>query len=559
MIETPKSVYLNKPQLHAYLVNAPEEYAIWGRGTGKSSGRLAPRIADNVFEMPRSLGIMVADTYQSMLTKTLPGILDGLERLGYVRGRDFFFGQFAPASWKWERPYNCPLKAQYFMHWRNGSGMMLVSQDRANSANGLNIDWIIGDEAKFLNQQRYEEELLPANRGNISRFGHTALHHGILLTSDMPTAEKGLWLLEKQNLFNDSLNQRRYHAVLHLQSEILRMQQGMDSFSELTALKYRSKINTYLKHINQLRMGNPAENIPPLVYYSEANSFANAEILGPGYFTRMSRTLSPIVYKTSILNQRLDSVKLQFYPDLNEDRHGYTDYNNTYLDKIGFDFEQTKNVDCRMDNDLLPNYPLDQALDYGGTFNGLVIGQRYGDEYRFLASQYVVHPHKLKHLAYKFKKYYQYHGRKEVNFYYDHTAKGTNAINDVRYFEEWQRLLEHEDEFGSWRVNLIDVGQTPPHQYRYEMWSRVLSGSDPTLPTFKYNIKNCEQWALSCKLTPMKQGSKGFEKDKAKERRKDYPQEQAPHLSDAGDTLIYGAMKGALRGESEVPFISIRV
>jgi len=554
--ENIKKVYYNPPQLRANLVNAPVEIDIWARGTGKSSGRIAPRIIDNVFDMPRSLGVMVADTYQSMLTKTLPGILEGLERHGYIRGRDFFFGEFAPASWKWERPYNCPLKAQYLMHWRNGSAMTLVSQDRPNSANGLNIDWIVGDEAKFLNQQRFEEELLPANRGHLALFGKHASHHSILLTSDMPTAEKGLWLLDKEKLYKEKQNLNRVNAVLDLQREIQRMKLSLSKASPQTQKRYTFKIKECEKLINELRKGNAVNGIPQMIYYSEADSFSNFDILGPAYFTQMSRTLSPLSFNTSILNKKQGSVKMNFYPDLSDEKHGYVKYNNTYLDGINYDLNQASHVDSRMDDDVLSGQPLDVALDYGGSINGLVVGQRYGDEYRFLNSLYVLHPNKLKHLALKFKAYYQHHSSKKVRYYYDHTAKGTSAVIDFAYYQEFSEMLSKEDEFGSWEVELIDIGQTPSHQYRYEMWERILSHQDASIPLFKYNSRNADDWALSCKLTPMKVGTNGYEKDKTKERRKDYPQEQAPHLSDAGDTLIFGVIKDIVGLSSGGSFVS---
>lgn len=550
-------VYYNKPQIISQVVKAPLEYCIWGRGTGKSSGVIAPRIVSNVFSMPRSLGVMVADTYQSMLTKTLPGTLEGLARLGYQQGIDYFFGQFAPKAWGWEKPYNSPLKPQYFMHWRNGSGMMLVSQDRPNSANGMNVDWIVGDEAKFIDQNRFEQELLPANRGHLQRFGHTSSHHSILLTTDMPTTEKGKWLLKKKEEFRDPDNFKRYQAILSLEVKIQQIEASMSSYSESTKKKYRSKISSWRKDLNILRKGSASARVPQLVHYSEADSFSNIHVLGVEYMLQMAKTLSPAVYKTSILNLPLDEVPTGFYPSLSEQVHGYTDYNNTYLDGLMYDFSKPIKEDSRMDKDVLKDRPLDIALDYGGTINGMVVGQRYGDQYRFLKSIYVKHPKKLRHLIAEFKRYYYHHLNKSVRFYYDHTAKGTNAVMDKKYFEEVIDLLRGDDEHGSWRVDGIDIGATPSPHYRYDMWDRVLKLNDPALPEFKYNTNNCDSWALSCRLTALKTTRRGFEKDKSKEKKHDYPQEQAPHLSDAGDTLIFGVLKPSLTGELGAPFISL--
>lgn len=554
-----KQVYTNRPQMISRVVKAPVEYCVWGRGTGKSSGVLAPRIVENVFSMPRSLGVLVSDTYQSTLTKTLPGILEGLSRLGYTQGVDYFFGQFAPKSWKWEKPYNAPLKPQYFMHWRNGAGMLLISQDRPNSANGTNIDWIVGDEAKFLNQKRFEEELLPANRGHRQKFGHLSNHHSIVLTTDQPTTEKGKWILKKKEQFNRPDNFKRYKAILLIEIEIQKLESQMSGYSKSTQARYMRRISRLKREQELFRMGSPSNGVPQLIHYSEADSFSNIHILGAEYMLQMAETLSPAVFRTSILNEPLGEVPMGFYPSLSEKRHGYTMYDNNYLDQLSLDFSKPIIEDSRMDKDVLKDRPLDMAMDYGGSINGLVVGQHYGEEYRFLKSMYVLHPKKLRHLIADFKRYYKYHDNKLIRYYYDHTAKGTNAMIDRKYFQEVEDLLREDDEHGSWTVEMIDVGSTPTHQFRYNMWDQVLKLSDPSIPLFRYNEKNCSSWALSCKLTALKTTRKGFEKDKSKEKKQDFPQEQAPHLSDAGDTLLFGVMKPYLTGGVDAPFISARL
>lgn len=552
-------VYYNKPQMIAQMINAPEEYHIWGRGTGKSSGRIAPKMVSNIFSMPRGLGVMIADTFQSALTKTLPGIIDGLRRMGYEQDRDFFFGKFAPHRWKWDRPYNCPVKPNYFMHWRNGSGMMLVSQDRVNSANGMNVDWIVGDEAKFLNQRQYEEELLPANRGHRQRFSHAIGHHSILLCTDMPTQDKGQWVRGKKEDFYHPDNFKRYQAILALELKIQDLEKRMGTFTPSSQKKYRSHINSLKKDLFLLRKGDASKRIPALVHYSEADSFTNIHILGEEYMIQMAKTLSPAIYRTSILNLPLDEVPHGFYPLLKDSTHSYTDYDNHFLDQFEFNFKEQIREDSRQDKDVLRDRPLGIGLDFGGSINCMAIGQLYGDTYRLLKSMYQLHPKKLDDLIIEFKRYYKHHQNKTVRFYYDHTATGTNAMLDKNYAEEVISILRRDDQYGSWRVDEHYIGATPSHQFRFDMWNRLLEGKDESLPSFRYHEKNASSWALSCQLTALKSTRKGFEKDKSKEKRLDYPQEQAPHLSDAGDTLIFGELQHKLTGKGSSPFISVTI
>lgn len=556
-------IHFNKPQLRSWLIQAPEEIAIWGRGTGKSEGLIAPRSIDNVFAMPRSLGVFVAATYQQLLTRTLPPVIKGWEKLGYKRDRDFFFGQFAPKKWKWELPYTPPLRPDHFIHFRNGSGIALVSQDRPGSANGLSIDWIMGDEAKYLKEQRYHEELLPANRGNGHLFQGIPQHHSILLCTDMPVATSGKWVLKKQDQYDEPQYVERQRVALAIQAEIYDLRQRVSkSKSPAHKKNLTSKIGTRLNQLALIRSGNPGESIPRLRLFSRASALENIDVLGVDYFEQMRTNMTDLVYQTSILNQELKSIEHGFYPDLDEEQHGYDLFDNSYLEALDYNFQRAQEVDSRQDADVMHAEPLDIALDYGASLNCIVVGQRFDDEYRFLNGLHVKHPQKLSHLITKFKRYYRYHKNKRVNFFYDHTAAGQNAVNDIRYYQEVIDLLERKDEHGSWIVTKIYLGQTPSHHARYEFWGKVLTDSDPAFPRFRYNRHNCQSWFLSCAMAPVREGRKGFEKDKSSEKRiasKDgdaqryrVEQEKATHYSDAGDTLIYGKLKSSRSATTQV-------
>ena len=149
-----KKIHFNKPQIRSMSIKAHEEYAVWGRGTGKSEGLIAPRTLHNIFTMPRSNGVYVASTFQQLLTRTLPGVLAGWNRMGYKEGVHFTINKPFSKGFNVPKSYAHPLSHQHYIHWFNGSGIYMVSQDRVGSSNGLSLDWIIGDEAKLLNKKR---------------------------------------------------------------------------------------------------------------------------------------------------------------------------------------------------------------------------------------------------------------------------------------------------------------------------------------------------------------------------------------------------------------------
>lgn len=558
-------LHYNRPQLRSHLIGAPEEIAIWGRGTGKSEGLIAPWTIKNVFLMPRSMGVYVASTYQQLITRTLPSVIKGFERLGYIEGRDFVYGHFAPKAWGWPKPYSPPLRAQHFFHWRNGTGIALVSQDRPGSANGLNIDWINGDEAKYLKKEAYEQELLPANRGNKDllanpkrniSFGDLAEHHSILLCTDMPTNTDAEWLLEKEEVFNNDQSEERIRLIFHYQQQLQTLQKKLytKELAESTRKKLRGSIHTLQMKINHIRLGDEDRDIPPLGYYSECSTLENIDALGKKYIDQMYRLLPWTKFMTSILGKRLNQVEDGFYPDLKQSHHGYDAFNNSFLDSQEIDFRNPKKMDCRQDGDCIQGKPLRIAADYGASFNCIVTGQLFEDEFRIIKSHGMKWPKKIRDVVREWKEYYQHKSEKTVYYYYDHTAKHEDADREYPYFQIIMEELRRADTFGSWTVIEKYIGQAPRHDSKYNFWSELLREEHPRMPALRYNIHNAEDWATSCMRAPASIGKRGFEKDKSSERKRvrgvKADQDKATHYSDAGDTLVYSVLQERISGQS---------
>lgn len=548
-----RSIYLNRPQIMSAMIEANEEVAIWGRGTGKSEGLIAPRLASWAHKMPRGLIGLVAATYQQHLTRTLPGIFLGFERMGFKRDRDYFIGREAPASWGWERPAYTPIKTEYFIHFRTGAGFTLISQDRPGSANGLSLVAVAGDEAKFLNKERLDQELMPAMRGSFAEFGDLSCYQATLFATDMPTNASGEWLFEAKDRMDDA----RIRLVLSLVHELNQCIEGMrrTDITEKSRLHYWKEHNRVERELNAVRRYH--DKYGPLVYYSEASSLENIDVLRPQWFDKQKHNLQEHNFNTSILNRRHMRVVDGFYSSLSDNRHGYDMYDNGYLEHFSL-FDKEIPDDCRQDGDVIKDKPLDIAMDYGGTFNCMVVGQQWPNEYRFIKNFYKFPPEKLEDVVLEFKRYYAPLSKKVVRYYFDNTAIGTSAHTALNYAETVMKILRRADEYGSWAVIEKYIGQQPMHKDRHELWWKMLLEKDERLPRFMYNRTNCDAWATSCNLVRSAQGRQGIEKDKSDEKKRNQAgqlavsQDKAPHLSDAGDTLIVGAMinrsSGSLTG-----------
>lgn len=522
-------VHVHRTQAEGIIVRAQEEYHIAGRGGGKTDGIISERLEHNAFAMPRSMGGMVAPSYYKLLTQFLPKVRKGLERLGYIEGLHYFVGSRAPRSWRWEIPISAPFKWDTTIHIKCGSGIQMFSQDRPGSSSGVDLDYLVADEARYLKYDMLEEETLPAIRGNYGRFGHLSEYGSMVFTTDRPRTPKSRWILEKKAKMDVRVIQTIKDIALKVYQLKMAIRNGV---SPSTAREYNFRIRRWEAGLNELRKGT--------VFYKEWSALENIHVLGFDYIRKEKERLSDYEFRISILNEPIDSVEGGFYPDLDEDRHTYEAHALDYIENNRDHPDRLENRDCRHDARLANGRPIDIAFDYNYNFSCCVIGQVTDDRYSVDNCMYVKAPQKLRHLVEKFDHYYRYRSCREVNYFYDHTAIGGDAARDFTFAEEIMRELTRR----GWHVNPVYIGQAPAHHDKYVLWSTLLGApvdslqSEGLLPV-EFNQDNCEPLLLSMKLAPARQMKNGFEKDKRAEGR-DGDQAEATHLSDACDTLVWG-------------------
>ncbi|SDK35104.1 hypothetical protein SAMN05421823_102528 [Catalinimonas alkaloidigena] len=544
-MEERKKIHLNVPQLLFYLVQCSINVCIWGRGTGKSEGPISLFSHDNVHRMPRGNGVFLGKTYEQLLTRTLPPVIKGWEKLGYREEVHFWVRKFPARKLKIKRAYVAPVDATHYITWYNGSGIYLGSLDRPGTLNGLSVDWLAADEARFLNRERLETDVLPILRGNAEHFGKLSCHGSILFTTDRPRDAKSAWLNEYARLMDPEL----IETILAVQVKLLRLKEELLTAKANNQVKAQERLSRlmdrYLADLNELRTG--------AVYFSTASTLDNVHALGLNAIKNLKRVLSDLVYRASVLNHEVNKIDDGFYGLLDEEVHGYDAPNYDFIDGLQLNFREEVKKDCRWDTDLNPLQPLDFAADYNAAINSMVIGQRQvgpvRNKYRFLNALYVKHPHRLKDLAQEFIRYYRYHPTKEVNYYYDHTAVGTNASSDISYADEWVSILQA----AGWQVNRHYIGQASSHHSRYLLWQLGFSG-DPRVDEFSYNRGNCHQWQVSCENAPVKQTNGSFGKDKGSEKDPSVKPEDATHFSEAGDNLWWGTQRYRLN-QTEGAFV----
>jgi len=484
----------NFPQLLTTIAPQPDKYLIWGRGTGKST-IIGWEMKEVVHDMPRSLNILVGETYIQMLTRTLPSTIASLERLGYHKGIHFFIGRSAPRSRNWNEPYQAPGDYAHAIHWYTGAAYALISQDR--SGRGLNSDSVIGDEAALLDEDKLNLDVLATMRGSDPRFKGKRKFLNKMFCSTHPLTVKGRWLYK-------------------MEKEAIR---------------------------------NPAE-----VFYLQASAEENRINLADKWFRDQKRNMPSFLYNVEILNHRPSQIEDGFYPQLQQ-KHFYNDFNYNYYDALAErkDYSLTpKDQTCKGDNDCNLDKELVVAVDWGASINCMVVGQENGDEFRFIKNFFVKSPRILDDLFNdEFIPYYESHRKKVIQFWYDRSGNSKIANSRLTFYQQAEKILIK----AGWKVIPMTRGQDPEHADKYLLWNVLLSENHKRLPKIRFNSENCKELIVSMQNAPVTD-IKGIKKDKSSERDKEYPQEEATHFSDAADILIHGMYKGLLKEKGI--FIDVR-
>jgi len=547
-----KPLHFNIPQITHGLVRATKSYNVWGRGTGKTSGILAPWYIENARQMPRGQHGIIGSTFQQLLVRTLPPIIQMWNRMGYYEGQHFVVGREPSEKFKrmfkWQGPRTKPLDSKYAIYWFNGAVNILISQDRVGSSNGLSLASLGGDEAKLLNKDRLDDETIPALRGDRSYFGHLPCYRSECYTTDMPTTPAAKWILDMV----DQMDPVQIELILQLQLQVNLWRKELLVSTGQKARAINGKIANFEKELLKLRLPRKVNGqYKYSVYYSEASALDNIDVLGPEYLSDMRRILSKAKYDTSILNKKLLSVEGGFYGNLDEHHHGTDWFNYHYLDAFinNLSSKQLEVQDCRHDNGFDSSRPLDVGFDYGGDINCMVVGQEVEDEYRFLNSFYVLHPKLIDAVVDRFCDYYETYPTKVVNYYFDHTALPSTGVTEFNYYIRVRESFKRR----GWVVNDFYIGRAPSHDTKYEFINLILRETELRLPKLRYSRTNCKTWEVSALNAKLRFGSKGgFEKDKRPEQDEKVPPEEATHLSDAGDTLIFGKFHEVL---TKIPFL----
>lgn len=512
--------YFNDPQLYSLAMNTRDEVIVAGRGMGKGAIQ-AGRLMTNFQGMPGSMGGFVSPSVKRCLTNILPSMLIHLERWGFKRDLHYVVGKRPWKALHWKSPIFTPANWENTISFYNGSVCNIISQDRAGTSNSMSLDYIIIDEAKFINFEQLKDETFQANRGNEQYFHNFPLHHGMTITSDMPVTKKGSWFLS----YKDDMDKELVEAIeglVYAKWRAKRQQKAMPSQREAL----QRKIDRIEAKLSFLRS--------KCLLYKEYTSIQNLALLGEEFIRRAKRDLPPLTFATSIMCKRIEISTDGFYGGMREDVNLYTAPNENVLNLEALNDGAIPN-DCRQDSDLDAQLPLIIAFDANANINWLVCGQVGKDgKLRVLKSFFVKYERKIPELLDDFDDYYRYHRRRQVVFYYDATFVGNSYGT---HSEAFYRMIITGLRRKGWNVKSKYIGKPMNHILKNDLINRMFRGRAHHLVLI--NRDNNPDLLISITSAGVKNGQKDKSGEKLAETEED-KLESRTDGSDAFDTLCIG-------------------
>lgn len=489
---------------------APKNLAlIGGRGTAKTTDILADRAQEVCYGMPRSMQILLSDTYVNNLTNTVPGLLEGWrERKGWVEGVHWVTDERPPSHFK--LPYKPIVNYKHTISIFNGCFYNLGSLDRVSSLAGGSYQHVFGDEVKFF-QKKKLNKLMPARRGFLD-VSASPYYRGVTFITDMPNVIDGEhdWIFEYEDLMDKDKVILAFRAGVVVSDIRKEIYEAHSRGQKDKVARLQKNLVRWIERWYQMRKD--------LTFFYMVSSFANADILQPGYFKDVLDSDGIEVFKSSILTLRPDVKKGEkFYTNFGE-HHLYEDgVNNKYYDK--FSLQDTIKQSSQALKYLAHNAPIDGGMDFGDMCS-LVLGQQRGNYYYVLKSMYTL-AEGTKALAIQFCDFFSEHQNKVLNLYYDRSGNQYQKVGRD-WAGEVKKFIEEVD--SNWTVNLMSRGQANiTHDQEHRFAKGFMGEYYPRMPRLKIDKFQCRELVSSITLAKIKmrvtrQGVKVLEKDKTSEK-----------------------------------------
>lgn len=467
-------VYWNPKQLQFLRTIKPYKMFLGGRGSGKTTTEGGEQYRC-MTEMPRSRGFLAGSTYALLLNSTLPAVEMKWKEMGMIEGEDYVIGVKPPSHF--DKCLDEPRDYKNVISWANGRRIQMMSMDRPDLQRGGTFTDGALDEAGFVSHEHVTRVMLPSLRGFVREFP-TPLRGTFRSYTSIPWKPSGYW-----------------------------------------ALEYEEK----------------AKSDPKMYGFVEANAYDNEAVLGADYLRRLEAEMPYLEFLVEVMNQRVRKVRDAFYNKFDPELHTYT---IQYLYDEG---ERGIITTGTKDNNYKKDEVLDLTFDFSGYFNCAVAFQEHsrmerGTKYR---TEYGLHQFfvksdegKVAELVDKICNHFTRHDYKLVRLWGEPRGHDPKPDTPRTLFQQIQdRFIKN-----GWACEIkVRPGQVRAHRERNFYMNEVLSETNGALPRLRFNDATCKDVIIAMQVTSVKED---YQKDKSKESDRAFPQEHAPHFTDAVDYYL---------------------
>lgn len=267
---------------------------------------------------------------------------------------------------------------------------------------------------------------------------------------------------------------------------------------------------------------------PELYKVVQACTMDNVAILGLDYIEQLRTILPPQVYAIEVLNQFIQQLPDGFYPSFRPDFH-------TRIDTYEYEDSAKRGIVVkREDRDRNINAPLDLMFDFGGKINCALSAQYDRNKHQVnILREFVVKDDegKIRELVNKICTTYSDHKKRLVRVYGEPRGNDKTPDDEKTYYQRIQKYFAANN----WTAEIHAFKKATDHVSRHNFLTEIFDEIDPQFPKVRINENLCKNFTIVLQITDIKDD---YTKDKTKERDPNFPQEQAPHLSDAFDYYL---------------------
>ncbi|EHO13817.1 hypothetical protein [Myroides odoratimimus] len=490
---------------------APKDlFFIGGRATGKTTDIIAERSQMIIHDMPRSMQILVSDTYVNAMKNIVPSIILGWENKGWKRGVHFVTDIRPPLKWK--TPYKPVETYRHSISTWNGVYINLGSLDQPSGLAGGSYQHMYGDEARILKFDKLKK-VNPALRGDYPLFGHSVFYCGRTFTTDIPNIADGDddWILQQEQYYDPKKAELALQTALvlnEIRTEIICAYQDGD-YKKMNSLK-KNLVRWTERWVRSRK---------DLTFFYMVSSFVNVGILSESYFKTTYEALGIEEFKSSVLSLK-SSVKKgeKFYHQLG-DVHFYSD---GILPSFYEGIPLTDAEDFELTSIALRHINHEDKLECGFDFGDMIsmpVAQEQGNKIRVLTEFWTLPPESSREIAMKFTRFFRHHKRKVLDMYYDRSGNQYQNIG-----RDWVTEIANFIREEGWVVNLMNRNQaTILQSEEYTLVNNILGRVYKDLPEVLIDRFLCKNLKSSLELTKTiikvdKKGSKTIHKDKSSEK-----------------------------------------